>query len=153
MPSAGVNLTIEMQIPVLERSKYFRGLLVLIRKDQNIAPRERELILQIGSLLDFDPRFCEAAIDDVMKNPNITDEPVAFSDPQTAECFVMDAIRLACPSYNVHPHELAWLKAVAQANGLSDAWLDTQFQNFFEMRSKLALPEISALQRMGSGPG
>jgi hypothetical protein len=115
-------------IPLLDRGNYYRGLLVLIRRDRIVDLGEREMMIQLGQSLDFDRRFCEAAIGDVLKNRHIKDEPMTFSDNKTAELFVRDALMLARVDGEIHTKELAWLKAVADANGLDDEWLNAEIQ-------------------------
>jgi hypothetical protein len=115
-----------MKIPLIDRGAYYRGLLVLIRRDHVIDSQERELMIQFGQKLDFDRRFCEAAIDDLLKNPHIKDSPMKFSDRKTAEFFLRDAILLAFVDDELHSRELAWLKEVAKENGIDDEWLKTQ---------------------------
>ena len=119
-----------MDIPLIDRGNYYRGLLVLIRKDQIINERERELMLRIGENLDFDRRFCEAAIKDVLDNKYIKREPMRFSCAEIAERFIVDALRLAFIDGELHPKELSWLKAVARANGLLDGWIEDEMQKF-----------------------
>ena len=115
-----------MSIPLVERGEYYRGLLVLIRRDRIISKQERELMIRVGKRLDFDRRFCENAIDDLLKNSNIKDKPVRFSEKTTAEAFLKDAISLALVDGQLHPRELSWLKAIANANELADGWLSAQ---------------------------
>jgi hypothetical protein len=117
-----------MKLSLLDRSNYYRGLLVLTRRDQVIDPRERELMLELGRILDFDRRFCEAAMDDLLRNPHIRNEPVTFSNQKTADCFLRDGIRLALVDRNISPKELGWLRSVAKANGRTDSWLDGEVQ-------------------------
>ncbi len=115
-----------MAVSQLDRSTYYRGLLVLSGRDRVIDVRERELMLLLGKMLDFDRRFCEAAIDNLLDNKYITDEPVTFSNREIAECFLRDAIRLALVDGQVQPPEMVWLQAVATANGFSREWLDAE---------------------------
>lgn len=110
-------------IPLQERGNYYRGLLVLIRKDQVVSREEKEMMIRIGEKLDFDRRFCEATIDDLMKNPHIKRTVIRFGDVKTAESFLRDAVSIALVDGTIHPKERAWLKAVAAANGLKDEWL------------------------------
>ncbi len=117
-----------MGITQVEKSNYYKGLLILIGKDRIIDSRERELMLEIGKILDFERRFCEAAIDDLLRNTHIADDPVTFTGREIAESFVRDAVGLALVDEELHPHELAWLKAVARANGLTDAWLEEEIR-------------------------
>jgi hypothetical protein len=112
-----------MKASLIDRGKYYRGLLVLIGRDRIIDPREHALMLQFGKMLDFDERFCEAAIADLLGNRYITDEPIIFDEPEIAECFLRDALRLALIDKDIHSHELSWLKTIARTNKLADAWL------------------------------
>jgi len=116
------------RLSALDRGKYYRGLLVLVRRDRVVHRRERDLMLRIGRLLDFDLRFCAAALDDLLRNRLITDKPVVFSRREIAECFLSDAAALARCDDDIHPHELAWLRSIAQENGLTRGWLDTRVQ-------------------------
>jgi hypothetical protein len=129
-----------MSLPLLDRSNYYKGLLVLARKDRTIDPRERELMIRVGRMLDFDKRFCEAAIDDLLRNPHITDEPIVFPTQEIAECFLRDGLRLAIVDEEIHPEELAWLKTVARVNGLTTEWLDAEAKRLGE---KEASPDLS----------
>jgi RNAse (barnase) inhibitor barstar len=123
-----------MNLSLLNRSNYYRGLLVLLRRDRIIDARERELMLQVGKILDFDKRFCEAAIDDLLSNTHITREPLIFSDEHVRECFFRDALRLALVDDCLHPIELRWLRAMAQANNQSEQWLEAIIREFKEKK-------------------
>ena len=135
-----------MKMPFLDRSHYYRGLLVLTRKDRLIDSREREMLLHLGRILDFDPRFCEAAIDDLLKNPHLNEEPYRFSDRGIAECFMHDAIRLALVDGHVAPNELTWLKAVARANGLAEEWLEATIRDIRENKGSVGPPGQFAVE-------
>jgi hypothetical protein len=124
-----------MRIALVDRSNYYRGLLVLTGRDRIIDPREREFMLQIGKMLDFEKRFCEATIDDLLVNPHLMKEPVVFSSPPVAECFFRDAVRLALVDGEINPQELRWLRRVAQANDRTDEWLDSIIQGFQEQKN------------------
>ena len=122
-------------LPQITKSLYYKGLLVLMRRDRIIHPLERNLMLQIGEILGFDKRFCEATISELLSNPNITREPILFSDERTKKCFCRDAARLAMVDGSFHPTELRWLRKVAQVNGLTDHWLDAVIQNAQENKT------------------
>ena len=124
-----------MSLSFLDKSNYYRGLLVLAAKDRIVDRRERELMLRWGKILDFEQRFCEAAIDDLLDNAYISHEPVIFSEREIAECFLHDAIRLALVDENLHPQELTWLESVAQANGLTQEWLDAEIQSALKTKT------------------
>ena len=113
-----------MKLSQKAKSQYYKGLLVLLRRDRVIDAREKDLMLRIGEILGFERRFCEATIKDLLSNANITRDPILFPDETIRECFFRDAVRLALIDDNLHPSELRWLRSVARFNGLTDAWLD-----------------------------
>lgn len=111
-----------MTIDILDASNYFKGLLLLIRKDHKITPAEAATMREIGRSLGLEPRFCEEAIRDVLDNPYITDTPPKFSSDDLAKRFVSDGLRLALADAEIHQLEEEWLAAVAGANGIADEW-------------------------------
>jgi len=132
------------KIPLIERGNYYRGLLVLIRRDHVISLRERELLIRLGKGLDFDVRFCENAINDLPKNPHIKAKAMKFSDRKIAELFLHDAISLAFADGNLHPKEWAWLRAVAAANGLNEEWLKAEIGKLQASRQRNEAPKSKA---------
>jgi hypothetical protein len=102
-----------MKLSQEAKSRYYKGLLVLLRRDRIVHSREKDLMLKIGEILGFDKRFCEATIDELLSNANITREPIFFPDEIVKECFFRDAVRLALVDGNFHPTELRWLRTVA----------------------------------------
>ena len=131
-----------MKLPLIIRSCYFKALLVLLKRDRVIDPHEREIMLQLGSVLDFDKRFCEAAINDLLLNPHITRESVVFMDENIKECFFRDAFRIALIDGELHQAELSWLRKVACSNGKTDQWFDSIVKEHREKRicSDKAIP-------------
>ena len=112
-----------MELPLAVKSNYYKGLLVLSKGDREINDREKNLLICIGTILDFDRRFCEATIDDLLSNAHIPSSPIVFSDETLTECFFRDALCLAYVDGQIHPKELRWLRLTAQANGKSSQWL------------------------------
>jgi hypothetical protein len=134
-------------LSLLNRSNYYKGLLVLVRRDRIIDAREKSLLLQVGKVLDFDKRFCEATIDDLLSNAHITREPVIFSDERIRECFFRDALRLALVDGFLHPMELRWLQSVAHANNQCNQWLDAIIRESKEKESTLEHSALFAIQQ------
>jgi hypothetical protein len=132
-----------MRLSQVEKSHYYKGLLVLLRRDRIVHAREKDLMLQIGEILGFDKRFCESTIDELLSNTNITRDPVYFSDEIIKECFFRDALRLALVDGNFHPSELRWLRKVAHFNGLTDQWLDAVI---LEVQEKNPAPDKAPFQ-------
>ena len=136
-----------MKASLMDRGKYYRGLLVLIGRDRIIDPKEHALMLQFGKILDFDEHFCETAIASLLENKHISDEPILFDDRPIAKCFLRDALRLACIDKEIHSHELSWLKIVARANRLPDTWLDKELRNLEKIPFTGAQPESFEIHR------
>jgi hypothetical protein len=107
-----------MKISLSDRSLYLKGLMLLIRKDREIRGEERDLVLGVGKMLGFDNGFCEKAIEDILHNKYVVDEPPHFSNADIARHFVLDALRIAIADGEVHEKEVQWVKAVALANGI-----------------------------------
>ena len=115
-----------MTIDILDGSNYFKGLLLLIRKDHRISAEEADRMKSIGKSLGLEARFCEEAIADILENRYIDDHPPKFSNQDLARIFLRDGIRLAMADKEIHGLEEAWLTTVAAANGIDPSWLDDQ---------------------------
>ena len=117
-----------MSLDFQDKGKYFRGLLILIGKDDNIQEDERKSILRICDKLGFDSKFCEDAINDFFENTFIDKSPPEFSSKDTAYSFLKDAIDLSLVDNDFHAEELVWLESVAVANDISNNWLDEELK-------------------------
>ena len=117
-----------MKISFMDRSLYFKGLLLLIRKDQVVAEEERALMMRIGQLFNFEKRFCQEVIDDILTNRHVLDEPPLFSEPAISRCFIQDGLKLSLVDGHIHESEWQWLKAVAAKNNLDQNWCEAQLQ-------------------------
>ncbi len=109
-----------MEISLIDRSLYFKGLLLLIRKDREIHEKEKILMLRIGAIMGFEKKFCRNAIREIMDNKNISDLPPHFSSPEMARCFIHDGIIISLADKEIHDAEISWLKEVAQINGIEN---------------------------------
>lgn len=111
-----------MKISLMDRSLYYKGLLLLVRKDREIHEQEKRMMLGIGKMLGFDARFCTRSIEKILVNPYIVDEPPVFSQKDIALCFIRDGLLLAVSDGQISGAETAWLQSVAEKNGLAGAW-------------------------------
>ncbi len=128
-----------MKIKVLDGSNYFRGLLLLIRKDHMTAEPEIELMSRIGKALGFETEFCNNAINEILHNEYIVDSPPEFSTMELAEKFIKDGLTLAFSDGEIDPLEEEWLKATAEKNRLDPNWFCQ------EMKSHTRGTELSKL--------
>jgi hypothetical protein len=112
----------EMRMSLMDRSLYYKGLMLLIRKDREIHDEEKRIMMAIGETLGFDAKFCENAIKEILTN-----KP-QFSKPAIARCFIKDGLKVCLVDNEAHETELAWLKAVAEENGLDYTWYKTSVE-------------------------
>ncbi len=117
-----------MEFSYQDKGNYFRGLLILIGKDNIIDENERIKVIELGRKLGFDPKFCSDAVNDLLENEFIDEKPPKFSSKDTAEKFFDDAFQLAIVDNEMQIEELEWLKSVAIENNLEDKWFDKKLQ-------------------------
>ena len=119
-----------MEFTLLDRSNYLRGLLILIGKDRKISEEEKKLFRQLSNELGFSKEFCETAMEELLENEYIIEDPPKFSNVEIAKLFILDGIKLAFADKELHLYELSWLRSVAEANSIEHAWAMEQFEKF-----------------------
>jgi hypothetical protein len=134
-----------MNITVRDASDYFKGLLLLIRKDRKVTPPEIHLMKQIGKTLGFDKDFCDGAIREILGNKYILDIPPVFSDHELATKFIKDGLSLASSDGEVHPEEVKWLESAAEKNGVDFAIISQSHLNSAENKQIPARLEVDDL--------
>ena len=73
-----------MDIPQLDRSNYLKGLLITARRDNQLAESEITIIKKLAARLGFSSDFFEETISHLLENKYITEEPIKFSNQETA---------------------------------------------------------------------
>jgi hypothetical protein len=121
-----------MFINPMDKSNYFRGLLVLIGKDKDISQNESDLIKKLGNILGFNHEFVNSAIKDILKNKYVIEEPPLFSSYNLAEIFLKDGIKAALVNSVLNLDQVKWLQATAVKNNLSIQWLFIELENHLE---------------------
>lgn len=135
-----------MKITVVDGSNYFRGLLLLIRKDQKITQAEIELMKRVGDTLGFEKTFCDNAISEILGNKYIVDVPPLFSTRELAIKFIKDGLCLAFSDNEVHPSEEQWLRSTAEKNGLDLKWFSQERENATnrkELSTRMELDDLT----------
>ncbi len=117
-----------MKISLMDRSLYFKGLMLLIRKDRTVGEGERVMMMRIGRLFSFERGFCQEVIDEILTNLHVVDEPPLFSESAIARCFFQDGLKLALVDGQIHDKEWQWLKAIAARNHLDQSWCEAMLQ-------------------------
>ncbi|MBA4416551.1 MAG: hypothetical protein C0392_01375 [Syntrophus sp. (in: bacteria)] len=127
--TSGNKQGVPIAISLIDRSRYYKGLMLLIRKDHEIHARERNMMMHIGSMLGFESQFCKNAIKEILDNKHIVDSPPYFREPRIALSFIRDGLKLSASDGSIHKAELDWLESVAIINEISDLWT-AEFDRF-----------------------
>jgi hypothetical protein len=114
----------DMKVSLADHGLYYRGLLVLVRRDRKIDEAERDMLMRVGKALGFEETFCAQAIREILENEYIPDEPPHFDNQELARCFLRDGIRLAWADRNIDGSELSFLKSVGALHGIDEPWLE-----------------------------
>ncbi|MDO8549490.1 MAG: hypothetical protein Q7S39_04965 [Ignavibacteria bacterium] len=117
-----------MQIQVIDKSNYLKGLLITARKDKKLADSEKKIIKGISEKLGFASDFYEEVVHGLLANKYIDEEPIKFSNVKIAESFLIDGLRLAYSDNPVVSGEIDWLRKTAIKNGLSEKWFEEKLQ-------------------------
>ena len=118
-----------MKISIADGSNYFRGLLLLIRKDHEVSQPEIEHMVRIGKLLGFEKEFVDNCINDILDNEFIAETPPVFSSQDIAKKFIKDGLAVAFSDKEFHPDEEKWLVQIVEKNGISHQWYLAQKQD------------------------
>jgi hypothetical protein len=130
-----------MGTDILDNSNYFKGLLLLARKDNEVNCKEKEALMAIGKKLGFDKKFCSNAIKEILVNEYIIDKPPKFSKKEIAEKFIKDGIKFALVDNNLHSFELEWLKQVANKNELKTNIIDETLKQYIRNKDDDSLSD------------
>lgn len=135
-----------MEISLVDRSHYFKGLLLLIRKDQQITDPEIKLMKHIGKVLSFEEVFCEKTIHEVLENKYIEDIPHRFSTKEIAMKFIKDGITIGFSDQELHPSEEEWLELTAKENDLDTCWVSQELKNMKSRKLPIRPLEVEGLR-------
>ena len=117
-----------MQIPVEDRGKYLRGLLIMVKMDEVITEMDRTIIINTAKHLGYAPDFYESILNTFMRNEYIDNEPIMFDSANLAKHFLIDAINLAGANKNMSNEKINWLKSTASMNLVDRNWFEERLQ-------------------------
>ena len=121
-----------MIINPIDKSNYFKGLLVLVGIDKNINRDESNLIKRIGHILGFNEEFVNSAINSFFDNKFIVEDPPEFSNYNLAEIFIRDGIKTVLVNNVLNLDQLNWLSVTALKNNISKQWLFIELESLIE---------------------
>ena len=119
-----------MHLNLIDRSNYFRGLLLLVGKNGEITTRGQWIIKKIAKILNYDQEFVDNALDVLFENTYISKKPPEFSIPDFAKAFVKDGLKTAFTDSTIHLDKIQWLRLTASKNNISDDWFTKELTSF-----------------------
>ena len=132
-----------MEFSLLDKSNYLKGLLIIARKDNQLAESEKNILKNIAERLGFASDFYEETIKNLLVNEHIKDEPIKFANTKIAASFISDGLKLAFSDKKIHGAEIDWLKATAVQNSLEENWFNTEFEMIREESNKSINSELT----------
>lgn len=130
-----------MKFNLIDKSNYFRGLLIVIRKNKTVTESASRTVKRIAAVLDLNQDFVDISLKNLLVNEYIVEEPPKFSDCLIAEIFIKDAINLALSDGILSLLQIQWLMNTAQKNNLSKQWVFVEFEDFINSYiSNLEMP-------------
>ncbi|MBK7631033.1 MAG: hypothetical protein IPJ23_10125 [Ignavibacteriales bacterium] len=124
-----------MNIPILDRSNYLKGLFITAKLDKELSPKEKDILKKISDKLGFATDFFDETVRSLLTNKYIKEEPIVFSENEIAKSFLNDAIKLACSNNIITEAEVNWLKNTATANNLNTEIVDKEIKSYKESPS------------------
>lgn len=136
-----------MNFTLLDKSNYLKGLLIIARKDNQLAESEKNILKSIAEKLGFASDFYEETIKNLLINEHINDEPIKFSNEKIASSFISDGLKLAFSDKKINEAEMEWLKATTLKNSLDQNWFEKELENVkaesnLSLKSDLSLYSI-----------
>jgi hypothetical protein len=111
---------------IKDKSDFIKGLLVLAKKDRNLTNEEKSILKDVGNKLGFASEFIDESLFHLLQNPNISEEPVKFSDVDIARTFLQEGLKLAYCDTEDPSVELKWLNEVAKVNNIDIKWFEKE---------------------------
>lgn len=117
-----------MNIPLLDRSNYLKGLFITAKLDRQLSEKEKEILKKISDKLGFAKDFYDETVRGLLSNKYLAEDPIIFSEQNIAKSFVSDAVKLIYADGRVTESEIDWLKKTAKANLIDDDFLKNEIK-------------------------
>ncbi len=123
-------MNVPTEISVLDKSNYLKGLLIIAKKDKQLAEQEKKIIRQFAEKLGFAQDFYEETLKSLLSNKYISEEPIIFSNKKIAESFITDGLALGYADHAIVGAEIEYLKSIALANQFDEKWFEEKMRQF-----------------------
>lgn len=125
-----------MNIPLLDRSNYLKGLFITAKLDRQLSENEKEILKKFSDKLGFAKDFYDETVRGLLSNKYLAEDTIIFSDKNIAKSFISDSVKLIFSDGSDTQKELEWLRKIASANMIEDDFIDNQI-NLIKHQTKL----------------
>lgn len=105
-----------MNIPIIDKSNYLKGLFITAKLDGKLNNPEIEILKTVSEKFGFSKDFFEETIRNLLRNKYIIEEKIKFSSKELAISFIEDAIKLANSSDSLTENKINWLRKISELN-------------------------------------
>ncbi len=138
-----------MEIPIKDKSNYLKGLLIVAKKDKQLADSEKRIIRGIGEKLGFAPDFYENVLKDLLSNEYIIEDPIKFSNLKIAKSFIDDGLKLAYSDNKISDVEIGWLSETAKHNDIEEKWFNEKLEYYKNTTASFSMSDFSLYSIIG----
>ncbi len=138
-----------MEIPIKDKSNYLKGLLIVAKKDKQLADSEKKIIRGIGEKLGFAPDFYEDVLKDLLSNEYILEDPIKFSNIKIAKSFIDDGLKLAFSDNKISEVEINWLDETAKHNDIEEKWFNEKLEYYKNSTASFAMTDFALYSIIG----
>ncbi len=117
-----------MNIPLLDRSNYLKGLFITAKLDRQLTENEKVILKKISDKLGFAPDFYDETIRGLLSNKYLAEDTITFSDQTIAKSFIRDAIKLVFSDGSDTKNEIEWLRKTASANLIEEDFIEDEIK-------------------------
>lgn len=132
-----------MNIPIIDRSNYLKGLFITAKLDKELTEKEKDILKKISDRLGFASDFYHETVRSLLINKYIIEEPIIFSDQEIARSFIKDAVKLASVNGLATEAEIDWLKKTADINKITSTFVEKEFSSVKETPRSLLGSEFA----------
>lgn len=106
-----------MNIPIIDKSNYLKGLFITAKLGGKLNPKGREILKTISEKLGFSKDFYEETSRNLLRNKYIIQEKIKFSSKEIAKLFIKDAFNLALSNDDsLNENQINWLNEISDLN-------------------------------------
>ena len=138
-----------MDIPIKDKSNYLKGLLIVAKKDKQLADSEKKIIRGIGEKLGFASDFYEDVLKDLLSNEYIIEDPIRFSNVKIAQSFIDDGLKLAYSDNKISDVEIDWLSETAKHNNIDDIWFNEKLEFYKNSSDSFSMTDFALFSIIG----